>query len=421
MKISRILFVIAIALGMMACNNEDVPQLNGEKDASISIKVFPSSNGPSFRATGNLSGGGIQTAGLEAESAIKKLEVWVFSGDVLKAYGTVAGNEITNLETSIGLSTIVVTANTNIGIKGSKADVLNELGNLPPRDITINGLVMTAEPFDVTLVAGNNYYGYTDEEVTAKTAVDPLKKNHLEDGKKPLPITRVNARVALVSAELDYTSVPENQKAVFTDLKDLQVAMFNVPNQTKLFGTPLATNSDFQYGAKWPSPDFSYVGVDDDPAAPNGILYDALANVESPTSKVQVEAAPYYYVNENTSAEVAGTAADPSEKMIIVLRAKVYNGTTLVTQLKDLYTDEDGYTYYPIWVNALKDNYTYNTGYTADGNVYRNTQYNINLVIKGLGRPTIDEVDKAWLDVKVEVAPWSVVTQDVVWGGTVAP
>src|SRR5690554_3106004 len=143
MKIFKILLVTAIAFGMMACNNEDVPQVNGDKDASISIRVFPSSDSPSFRATGNLDDNGIIPEGLAAESAIKKLEVWVFSGDVLKAYGTVAGNEITNLETSIGLSTIVVTANTNIGIKGSKADVLDELGNLPPRDITINGLVMT--------------------------------------------------------------------------------------------------------------------------------------------------------------------------------------------------------------------------------------------------------------------------------------
>src|SRR5690554_4676272 len=164
MKIFKILLVVAIAFGMMACNNEDVPQVNGDKDASISIRVFPSSDSPSFRAVGNLSGDGIIAKGLDAESAIKKLEVWVFNGDVLKAYGTATGNEIKDLETSVGESTIVVTANTSIGIKGSKADVLKELSNLPGKDISTSGLVMTAEPFVVILVAGNNYYGYTETE-----------------------------------------------------------------------------------------------------------------------------------------------------------------------------------------------------------------------------------------------------------------
>ncbi|MFA6644722.1 MAG: fimbria major subunit, partial [Bacteroidales bacterium] len=75
-------------------------------------------------------------------------------------------------------------------------------------------------------------------------------------------------------------------------------------------------------------------------------------------------------------------------------------------------TDAEGYTYYPILVN--KDGVAEN-GKVGDGNVYRNTQYNISLTIKGLGNPTIDDVDKAFLDVKVEVAPWNVVTQNVEW------
>ena len=105
--------------------------------------------------------------------------------------------------------------------------------------------------------------------------------------------------------------------------------------------------------------------------------------------------------------------------MFIVLRAKVYKGTEVVLNLKDLYTDAYGYTYYPVWVN--KDGVTLN-GNVGNSNVYRNTQYNISLTIKGLGRPTIDEVDEAWLDVKVEVAPWAVVNQNVTWGTpSVAP
>lgn len=404
MKIFKVLLVVAIALGMMACNNEqDVPEISGEKDASISIKVVPSSDSPSFRAVGNLSGDGIIGQGLEAESAIHQLEVWVFSGDVLKAYGTSITAEIENLETSVGASTIVVAANARIGIVGSKTALLAKLGDLPPRDIT-DGLVMTAVPIEVTLVAGNNYYGYTDTQVGEKIAVDATKKNHLDDGKKPLALTRVNARVAIVSAELDYENVPETQQAVFTHLGDIEVAMFNVPNQTKLFGTSLATNTDFQFGADWPSPEYSYVGVGT--GTPNPVLFD---ETELPIS---AGSAPYYYVNENNSLVITGNENAPAQKMLIVLRAKVYNGETVVTELKDLFTDAEGYTYYPILVN--KDGVAEN-GKVGDGNVYRNTQYNISLTIKGLGNPSIDDVDKAFLDVKVEVAPWNVVTQEVTW------
>lgn len=397
MKILKFLLAGVIALGLMACNNEEVPDLTGEKDASISIKVFPSSNGPSVRLTGDLSGDGISTPGLAAESAIKSLEVWIFKGDVLDGYGTANGAEVTDIAAHIGARYVVVVANAEIGQVNSKATLLETLKGLPA-DITTKGLIMTAEPFEVTLVAGKNYYGYTDEQVGNKTGEN---KNHLNDGKKPLAITRVNARVAIVSAVLDMESVPANQKAVFDELKDVEVAMFNVPKETKLFGSPLATNTDYLYGAQWPSPEGTYVGVDDDPAAPS----DSLINEVNGALPVVVDNAPYYYVNESNG----------DDKTFIVLRAKVYKDDELVETVKELYTDDEGYTYYPIWVNASDLGYGYSEGHQADGTIKRNTQYNISLTIKGLGNPTIDPVEKAWLDVKVQVEGWKVVGQNVTW------
>jgi hypothetical protein len=400
MKIFKVLLVVAIALGMMACNNEqDVPEISGEKDASISIKVYPSSNGSGLRSVGDLSVTDATTpVGLAEESAIKQLEVWVFSGDVLTGYGSAQGDEVTNVEAIAGESSVVVVANANIGIKVSMADLLDEVNGLPT-DISTNGLVMTAKPIVVTLKAGNNYYGYTEAEVTATVGE---AKTTLST--TPLEITRVNARVAIVSAVLDLNSVPETQKAVFTHLGDIEVAMFNVPNQTKLFGPSLAINTAFQFGAKWASPDVAYVGADVAESVSNPTLYDAV--VDANALPIVSSKAPFYYVNENTSTEDA-------QKMFIVLRAKVYKGSDPVTSLVDLYTDKDGYTYYPVWVN--KDGISAPSGSIGDGNVYRNTQYNISLTIKGLGNPSIDDVDKAFLDVKVEVAPWNVVTQEVTW------
>src|SRR5690606_32758210 len=99
----------------------------------------------------------------------------------------------------------------------------------------------------------------------------------------------------------------------------------------------------------------------------NTILWDEV--VDANALPIVENKAPFYYVNENTSA-TAG------EKMFIVLRAKVYKGTNLVQNLEDLYTDAEGYTYYPVWVN--KDGVTLN-GNVGNSNVYRNTQYNISL------------------------------------------
>lgn len=391
MKIFKILFVAIIALGMVACNNEDVPDMTGEKDATISIKVYPSSQSAGVRAVGDLTNPGVEPDGLAAESAVKSLEVWIFQGDVLDAYKSANADEVKDIEAHIGARDIVVVANAEIGQKNSKAELLATLKGLPA-DIASKGLIMTAEPFNITLEKGYNYYGYTGTDEVG------VHKYHTAT---PLAITRVNARVAIVSAVLDYDNVPANQKVVFDALKDVEVAMYNVPAQTKLFGTDLATNADYLFGAKWPSPENTYVGADVPTATPTPSLTDAVTNA----LPVVITNAPYYYVNESNG----------SDKMFIVLRAKLYKSGQPVLTVKDLYTDAEGYTYYPVWVNAVRDNYSYNTGHTADGNIHRNTQYNISLTIKGLGNPTIDEVEKAWLDVKVEVAPWIVVNQTVVW------
>lgn len=399
MKIGKLFLagIVALGLGLTGCNNDDVPELSGEKEATISIKVLPSSNGSLLRSTGNLNGDGVLAKGLAQESAIKSLEVWIFKGDVLDAYKSAAAAEVTEIEARIGARTVVVVANAEIGQKNSKAELLATIKGLPA-DVAGKGLVMTAEPFDVTLVKGNNYYGYTDAQVAAKTGEN---KNHLNDNKKPLPITRVNARVAIVSAELDLASVPANQKVVFDALKDVEVAMFNVPKETKLFGSDLAKNENYLFGAKWDSPLSTYVGYGVAGATATTSLTDAVTDA----LPVVDTNAPYYYVNESNG----------THKMFIVLRAKVYKDNAVVTTVKDLYTDNEGYTYYPIWINVAKEGYTYAGVYVPDGKIKRNTQYNISLTIKGLGNPNIDPVDKAWLDVAVAVEDWQVVGQNVIW------
>lgn len=390
MKLRKLFYLSAITLGLVACSNDDIPNpKDGKADASISIKVYPASTGSQTRATGNLDGNGIKPEGLAAESEIKQLEAWIFNGDALEKYATVAGTEIKGIEVTSGPRTLVVVANANLetqptlsGLKALTKDLsLN----------TDNGLVMTAEPLELALEAGENFYGYAGTTST--------EKNYITD--VPLALTRINARVAIVSTELNLKQLPNDQTHVFDGLADAQVAIFNVPKASNLFGTSLATNKAYLFGQAWPSTSGSYVSTTEG-GTKEELLFDKLSDFTIATAK-----APYYYVNENTAKE-------EKEQMLIVLRAKpTLNDVPVVSA--GLYTDAEGYTYYPIWVNATKDGYTYTGDNTGNSKIIRNTQYNISLTVTGIGNPSIDPAETAFLDVKVEVKPWEVVSQNVVW------
>ena len=384
MKLRHLFLAAIVALGMMACNNEDTPQVDGAQ-STVSIKVLPSSNGAGVRATGDLSGNGVLETGLAAESAINQLEVFIFAGESPDGYKSETGTNVTEVKqitTHSGPKTIVVVANGGIGAVTSKADLIAKVKDLPVNMTT--GLVMTSAETAVTLVAGQNYYGYASGQTPTGTEHSVAT---------PLKITRVNARVAIVDAQLG--ALPADQLAIFDALTDAQVAIFNVPKTTNLFGASLATNANYLFGEAWPTTENSYtVGT------VHGDFKDA-----SVTFPIVNTDAPYYYVNENTSANA-------KEQMLIVLRAKPTKGGVAVVS-EGLYTDAAGYTYYPVWVN--KAGYTYDAGHTADSKILRNTQYNITLLIKGIGNPTIDEVEEAFLDVLVEVEGWKVVNQSVEW------
>ena len=397
--ITRLFLVGLIALGMTACSNEEEVKLEGQPDATVSIRVVPSSNGPVVRATGDLSGDGILAKGLAAESAIKTLEVFLFDdlqGGKFVGSGSATGENVTEvkgIETTSGPKTIVVVANCSIiGTVANKAELLAKTKDLPV--VIANGLPMTgmtAAP--VILKPGQNFYGHVLDAASLHNFIAPGA---------PLKVYRVNARVAIVGATLDLTSANSDHINFFDALTDAQVAMFNVPKTSKLFGEELAMNESFFQGAQWVSTGGTYtVGAD-----------EVAFLDETVTFPVAVGAAPYYYVNENSS----GTE---KEQMMIVLRAKPTKGGNYV-EAEGLYTT-GGYTYYPVWVNATKNGYTYVGDNTGDSKIRRNTQYNISLTIKGIGNPTIDPPAQSFLDVMVSVEDWKVVDQNVIWGETPTP
>ena len=389
MRIKSILLAVLIAVGFMACNNEDVLLVEGA-ESTVSLRVVPSSKGAALKAVGDISGDGILPAGLLAESEINQLEVFIFHDQAPDGYKSVTGTnvtEVTGVSTHSGLKSIFVVANAGIGAVASKNDLELKTKDLP--NISA-GLVMTSEETAVTLAAGQNYFGYAAGQI-------PTGAEHSVGS--PMKITRVNARVAIIDAQLGDLST--EQLAIFDGLTDVEVAMFNVPKSTNLFGAPLAKNENFLFGEAWPTTQSSYMELADGGAAEGTFKDGGLA------LPITSNSAPYYYVNENNS----GVA---KQQMLIVLRAKPTKGGAAVVA-DGLYTDSNGFTYYPVWVNGSDQSYSYAGDNTGDAVIRRNTQYNIKLLIKGIGNPTIDDVEKAFLDVLVEVEPWAVVTQSLTW------
>ena len=405
MKLGKLFLAGVIALGLVACNKEEVPDLKTGAEATVSVKVLPSSKAPVTRLAGDLSGDGIAPAGLAAESAIKNVEVWLFIGETPDGYkkGDDGNAFVEGIETTAGSKTMVVAANAKIGAVANKAALLAQLKSLS-QDITDDGLVMTSEPVDITLVGGFNQYGYKSADTNYKTDA-----NQISEGTR-LPITRVNARVALVGLTYDFNNP-------FYDRFELtEVALFNARKSSTLFGASLVNGTEFLYGSAYPSTSHSYVGS----AGYTGATFTATADptllqaftlnaaLTSPTL-VNAANAHYFYAFENTA-----DTPENREGTFIVLKGKLFKGD-VEYKAPGLATDADGFTYYAIWVNAAKEGYTYNEDHTANGKIIRNTQYNITATLKKAGNPTIDPPVEAQLDVYVEVAPWIVVTQNVEW------
>ena len=413
MKLFKLLFVAIIAFGMVACNNEDVPEIIDGPDASVSVKVFPSSKSPATRLAGDLTGDGVGTLGLLEESAINNVEVWLFVGETPDGYGKGLEGEafVEDVVTTAGPKTMVVAANANIGGEvANKTELLEKFAAALSQDLDA-GLVMTSVPVDIELKGGKNQYGYreTDTEVNLAPSLYDGLAHQISKGTR-LPITRINARIALVGLTYEFDN------PFYDEFKLTEVALFNARKASNYFGTDLYIGNDFLYGSDYPSTLSTYVGS----AGYTGTTYTAdadanLAQVFTPNAELTAPAlvnsknAHYFYAFENSK----NTETD-KEGTFIVLKGTLWNDGV---QYKSpgLVTDAAGYTYYAIWVNALNDMYDYGEGYTPDGTIKRNTQYNITANLKKAGNPTIDPAVEAQLDVWVEVAPWIVVNQNVNW------
>lgn len=394
MKIGKLFLagVVALGLGLTACNNE-TPEVETGADATVSIKITKTTAGTRV-ATDAYTNVSERTV---AESNIKKLDVFVFNGDAVDGHGTASGTnvlEVKDIAVTTGSRTLIVVANAtaDMGTITSKAALLAKVATDLSTQTLDNGLLMTSqETAAFTIAAGKNYYGYTAGQTPAGTE---------HSVSAPVKLTRVPARVALVGA----TAAFEGSYAGFT-FEPEQVFLFNAKKQSKYFGTSLATGAELLSGVDLTPFNGTLKPATWDAAWTATYLQDAVTDLTTITTDKPV----YYYTFEN-DATVQPT--------VLSIKGKIKKADSNYATAADFpgAIDAAGYTYYSIIVNATKGGYTY-TGadVTHDGTIIRNTQYNLTVTIKHLGKddPTDPPTEAAMLDVLVEVVPWVVVNQAV--------
>lgn len=217
MKKTKFFLLGLAALAMTACNKDNEAEPVTEGNATISV-VLKTSN-PN-RAFG------------EDESKVAKLTVMVYNGEQQEAIKSAENaTKVEDIKCSAGQRTLVVMANTGeMKLAGKTlAEVKALTTELTEGNQEAAGLIMTAEPVEVTLVAGNNYYGYDGSQGGNQISQDT-----------PLEIKRVHARMAFTEIKVQmspsyvnkYNFAPENIYALVAK------------KESNLFGASLANSDD---------------------------------------------------------------------------------------------------------------------------------------------------------------------------------
>lgn len=379
MKTIKLFAIAAITLGMMACNKNENTEVNPNEgaQATLTVKVDTSS---SLRAIG----------AVPADGTVKSLEVFVYAGDVLEGYGKADNaTEVKDIKVTTGDRKMVVVANANLGKVNSLKDLMAKkiegkvaVFGAPEGDQV--DIAMTSETKDITIKAGKNVYGLAAGAEDNNLSTDPLE------------LVKVPARISLISAKTEFaepfTGWTFEPKAIF---------VFNVPGNTNYFGSPLAIDGDHFSGidmTAWTG-DLLASGT----IKVNAALFDAVDDLSTITENNPA----YYYSFENREG---------SKPVVLTIKGKLKNADGEYVS-GEPFADASGFTYYSILVNADRAGYTYTGEDTAIGYLKRNTDYRLSVTIKrpGTGDPTTPPAETATLDVKVEVKPWTKVSQTVVY------
>lgn len=385
-----LLSLAALTLAFTACNKKkDEPK--SEMNATVSV-VVKSANLRAYE----------DGAGSE-DMKVQKLAVMLYQGDAQVAYkeATAGELEVKDIETTAGAKTLVVVANyADVALQNLSLSALKALTHelvAKDQDPTQGTLLLTAEPVEITLLKGKNYYGYGDGDGNRISKDQPIELKHIHAG------------MALKSVKVDFAA---SYKTIY-NVKFDEGALFALiaKKQSNIFGASLSNNDpNYLYG-------FNIPGKSGNKYTPEAANYSELAELKMAITEVnETMTGKGFYVLENKIAE---------HPTILCLQGKLTqaNGQNLTAeQAKQaveagwIVSETDHSTFYPVLVNWEKDGYTF-TGTTEKKGIVRGNKYEISLTITGPGTnsPEDPAQEKANLDVMCKVVPWVIVKQDVVW------
>ncbi|KGN69695.1 fimbrial protein [Porphyromonas gulae] len=386
MKKTKFFLLGLAALAMTACNKDNEAEPVVEGNATISVVLKTSNPNRAFGVA-------------DDEAKVAKLTVMVYKGEQQEAIKSAENAiKVENIKCGAGSRTLVVMANTGgMELAGKTlAEVKALTTELTAENQEATGLIMTAEPVDVTLVAGNNYYGYDGTQ----------GGNQISQG-TPLEIKRVHARIAFTKIEVKmsesyvnkYNFTPENIYALVAKKK------------SNLFGTSLANSDDAYLTGSLTTFNGAYTPANYTHVVWLGRGYTAPSN----------DAPQGFYVLESAYAQNAGL-----RPTILCVKGKLtkHDGTPLSSEEMTaafnagwIVANNDPTTYYPVLVNFESNNYTYTGDAVEKGKIVRNHKFDINLTITGPGtnNPENPITESANLNVNCVVAAWKGVVQNVIW------
>ena len=383
--------LVSLALLAVGCKSNKEAEPKEKGNAKVSVVVAGNASG--MRAYGDEDG----------EKHIEKLTAIVYKGEVQEAFkeGEPGVAEVKNIECTAGNRTLVVLANVpaSMDLVGKTKTELKQMTyDLAEDDKTHGKLLMTSEFKDITLKAGNNYYGYDNSVGTPEEqiAVDA-----------PLQIKRVHAAIAFEGVKVQFKPEYKDFSVKFDD--GMVLALIAKKN-SMIFGSSLynAANQDYLYGA----------------AVPHGTLtpanYTEAAWLKTAINQVDIKDSGMkkgFYVLENASTAhptilcLKGTLVQKDGSDLTPEQmAKAFAAGWIVAA-------DDATTYYPVIINATSNHYNYNGGDGQRDKIVRNTKYNVVLTITGPGtnKPEDKTDEKANLDVLCKIVDWVIITQNATW------
>lgn len=385
MKLRNLMYATMIACAFASCSKDEVidngpDQPDAKGDAALTIVVNAEKTGTKALKPEK------SELTLENETTIKTLTLVVFnSNGAYLGHGTSDNEKVAVTGLQPQAIKFMVFANMNIA-NISTLTATDIFSKALPLDATkgfvaADGLPMASSLIDVTLVSGNNYYGYEESEMT-----DPAEKGKFEVG-KPLSLSRNVARVDLEAVKLDmarsdYASGTATFQYLGASIKNAADNAYTSGLVDATAGHVSGTTETYSF----------YQDMVTNPAdATSQTDFTLTTATDVPAEKA------YYYVLANTQQ---GEGATPTE---LIVKGKFSLTNAKKTGSDATYTLAERESVYPIVIGV--------TGMKTPVNIEKNKVYQITLLVAGPGKFEGGEGDPANFYVKTTVAKWEEVQQ----------